>query len=111
MKDSALASHRQREAKDFDRFVHKYVDHQNRHLLRTELAWRQDFTALAVGNEDSSIEMYSAWMVLLDRLEGPKKLIQCLSWHPRLKGRGEEPSPLQATLAGLCLQRERCVWL
>ncbi|UYV81603.1 GEMIN5 [Cordylochernes scorpioides] len=102
-------SNLQREAHNFDHLVKKYVDHQNRPLQRTELAWKQDFTALAVGNEDGSIEVYSTYMVLLARLEGPKKLIQCLSWHPRYTGTSDQVSPLHGWLA--CASNENTIYV
>ncbi|RWS15669.1 gem-associated protein 5-like protein [Dinothrombium tinctorium] len=55
---------------------------------RTEAAWRDDYTLLAVGNEDGTIELYEnsqkesilKLIVIVQSIHS--KLILCLRWHP-----------------------------
>ena len=67
---------------------------------RTELQWNQDVSLLALGNEDGSVEIYSARdFALLTVIIAHKKLIQCLKWHPRFTFQSPQPSSLQSWLA------------
>lgn len=50
---------------------------------RTDFQWKTDFSVLAVGNEDGTVEIYSGKeLLLLTIIVAHRKLIQCLRWHP-----------------------------
>jgi gem associated protein 5 len=69
---------------------------------RTEFQWKADFSMLAVGNEDGSVDMYSAAgskFVSIGVIVAHKKLIQSVRWHPQFTFQNSEPSKYQTWLA------------
>lgn len=67
---------------------------------RTDLQWKEDFSLLAVGNEDGSVEIYSGRNLALQLIiVAHKKLIQCLRWHPLFTFQSPEASILGNWLA------------
>lgn len=59
-----------------------------------------DFSLLAVGNEDGSVEIYTGRdLSLLMIIVAHKKLIQCLKWHPPFTFQSVEPSKFDNWLA------------
>ncbi|XP_076371362.1 gem-associated protein 5-like isoform X2 [Tachypleus tridentatus] len=50
--------------------------------VRTELAWKADYSVLAVGNEDGSVDIHHGQdFHIIARIKAQKKLIQCIRWH------------------------------
>lgn len=71
-----------KEAKNLNQLV-KSTQQNKKFPSRTDFEWKTDFSALAVGNEDGSVEIYSGKeLFLLTIILAHKKLIQCLKWHP-----------------------------
>ncbi|XP_038056324.1 gem-associated protein 5-like [Patiria miniata] len=51
--------------------------------LRTEVSWRDDGRAVAIGNEDGSVEVVAyPSLLLLCTIRVHHKLINCLKWYP-----------------------------
>ncbi|XP_067142043.1 gem-associated protein 5 [Centruroides vittatus] len=70
-------------AANFDEFA-ALTNRSYTALLRTDFAWRSDFSVIAVGNTDGTVEIFSGQNLrLLARIVTQKKLINCLSWHPQ----------------------------
>lgn len=68
-------------------------------LLRTDFAWKSDFSVIAVGNSEGTVEIFSGRnLQLLVQIIMQKKLINCLQWHPSFTVISNS-SPLHAWLA------------
>nr|CAD7427827.1 unnamed protein product [Timema monikensis] len=66
----------------------------------TELAWKPDFTLLALGLDDGTVHVFSApHLTLLHTLFTIKKMIQCLAWHPESTATDTGLSPYRHWLA------------
>ncbi|KAJ9592049.1 hypothetical protein L9F63_001428, partial [Diploptera punctata] len=51
--------------------------------LKTGMAWKPDYSLLAVGNEDGTVTFLAAPdFKMVHTLYAHKKFIQCLAWHP-----------------------------
>ena len=83
------------EAKNFNRILSVLPDAKKsqQYPSRTEFQWKADYSLLAVGNEDGSVEIYSGSnLCLLTIIVAHKKLIQCLRWHPSFTFQSPEAS-------------------
>jgi len=89
------------EAKNFNVVIgEKQKQIQGKFPSRTDIQWKTDYSLLAVGNEDGSVEIYSGRnFSLLLIIVAHKKLIQCLKWHPLYTFQSTEPSKLGTWLA------------
>lgn len=90
------------EAKNFNRILTELPDSKKsqQYPSRTEFQWKQDFSQLAVGNEDGSVEIYCGrTFSLLTIIVAHKKLIQSLRWHPMFTFQNAEPSACSNWLA------------
>lgn len=88
------------EAKNFNRLIEKEGEKSVKFPSRTDFQWKSDYSLLAVGNEDGSVEIYAgANLSLLTIIVAHKKLIQCLKWHPPYTFQNAEPSKYDSWLA------------
>ena len=55
---------------------------------RSEFAWKKDFSLLAVGNVDGSIELYDGQFNLVKVFKDHVKLINRIRWHEPINGEG-----------------------
>ncbi|XP_022241513.1 gem-associated protein 5-like isoform X2 [Limulus polyphemus] len=68
--------------------------------VRTELAWKADYSVLAVGNEDGSVDIYHGQdFHIIARLKAQKKLIQCIRWHLQFTAVSSQQSTYHCFLA------------
>ncbi|KAG1690688.1 Gem-associated protein 5 [Nymphon striatum] len=88
----------QSDAVNVDKMI---LNHRNVSKKRTDIAWKPDWSALALGNDDGSIEIFHAASgSLLCEILVHNKLIQCLKWHPMYTSvSGSEKSPHHCWLA------------
>lgn len=88
------------EAKNFNKLIENKGEKNQKFPSRTEFQWKVDFSLLAVGNEDGSVEIYfGSSLCLLTIIVAHKKLIQCLKWHPPFTFESVEPSKFDSWLA------------
>ncbi len=88
------------EAKNFNNLITSKGGKNQKFPSRSEFQWKVDFSLLAVGNEDGSVEIYSGSdLSLLTIIVAHKKLIQCLKWHPPFTFQSVEPSKFDNWLA------------
>lgn len=88
------------DAKNFNHFIESKGEKNQKFPSRTEFHWKVDYSLLAVGNEDGSVEIYSGTSLsLLTIIVAHKKLIQCLKWHPPFTFESVEPSKFDGWLA------------
>jgi gem associated protein 5 len=65
---------------------------------RTEFRWKADFSMLAVGNEDGSVDIYNAAgskFTSVGVIVAHEKLIQSVRWHPQFTFQNSEQSKYQ----------------
>ncbi|XP_013417476.1 gem-associated protein 5 [Lingula anatina] len=68
--------------------------------IRSEISWKSDFSVVAIGNDDGSVEVYqTSSMKLLCTVQVHRKLINCVRWHPQHVGTTSSPSPYRHWLA------------
>lgn len=88
------------EAKNFNHLIESKGEKAQKFPSRTDFQWKTDYSLLAVGNEDGSVEIYSgSSLSLLTIIVAHKKLIQCLKWHPLFTFDSPEPSKYGGWLA------------
>ena len=88
------------EAKNLNHLIGSKGEKNQKFPSRTEFQWKLDFSLLAVGNEDGSVEIYSGCSLsMLTIIVAHKKLIQCLKWHPPFTFQSAEPSQFDSWLA------------
>lgn len=88
------------DAKNFNNLIISKGEKNQKFPSRTEFQWKVDFSLLAVGNEDGSVEIYTGRdLSLLMIIVAHKKLIQCLKWHPPFTFQSVEPSKFDNWLA------------
>ena len=88
------------EAKNFNRSIDDGDKKAQKFPSRTDIQWKTDYSLVAVGNEDGSVEIYSGRSLsLLLIIVAHKKLIQCLKWHPTFTFQSAEASKMSNWLA------------
>ncbi len=55
---------------------------------RSEFAWKKDFSLLAIGNVDGSVELYDGQFKFLKQFKDHIKLINRIRWHEPIEGEG-----------------------
>ncbi|ESO89430.1 hypothetical protein LOTGIDRAFT_234283 [Lottia gigantea] len=58
------------------------------HLIRSDISWKPDYSLVAIGNEDGSVDVYWADFKLRCVIQVHRKLINCLQWHPHITTQG-----------------------
>ncbi|XP_053399556.1 gem-associated protein 5-like [Mercenaria mercenaria] len=67
---------------------------------RSEICWSPDFSVVAVGNDDGTVEVYSAGdFVLKAIIQVHHKLVNCVLWHPTVTMASPNGSPYKFYLA------------
>ncbi|XP_074649627.1 gem-associated protein 5-like [Tubulanus polymorphus] len=67
---------------------------------RSEFSWKPDWSVVAIGNEDGSVEICRAPnLQILCTICVARKLINCLRWHPKYSGSSPDGSSLHSWLA------------
>ncbi|XP_014677624.1 PREDICTED: gem-associated protein 5-like, partial [Priapulus caudatus] len=81
-------------------FVIGFLSVTHKLPMRTDLAWKPDFSMVAVGNDDGSVQLFRPTALqLVCTLQVHRKLINCLCWHPQFTHASDEVAPLACWLA------------
>eukprot|EP00794_Sanderia_malayensis_P007551 gene7551-8388_t len=72
----------QSKARDMNTIIKKANNIKEKIPPRSDVEWKPDFTIVAVGNEDGSIEVFAAPRLhRLCSIQVHKKIINCMRWH------------------------------
>lgn len=85
--DGIILSHNpkkfQNEAQDINSVIFKMNGPKQRVPIRSEVSWNPDFSLVAIGNDDGSVEIYkSGTFKLLCVVHIHRKLVNSIQWHP-----------------------------
>ncbi|CAH1777523.1 unnamed protein product [Owenia fusiformis] len=90
----------QEQAHNINDLIQQTNDIIHKFPIRSEITWKQDFSVVAIGNDDGSVEVFRPPdMKLLCSIQVHRKLVNCLRWHPMYTQGGSTVAEQQYWLA------------
>ncbi|XP_064609337.1 gem-associated protein 5-like [Liolophura sinensis] len=90
----------EKEAVDFHTVISATNGPKSKYPIRSDIRWKQDFTVVAVGNDDGSVELFTPpnlRLICVIRLH--QKLVNCVRWHPLYTAASPTMSPCRHWVA------------
>ncbi|OWF45310.1 gem-associated protein 5-like [Mizuhopecten yessoensis] len=90
----------QEEASDVNSLIQQTNGKKVKLPVRSEISWSPDFSFVAIGNDDGSVEIYKPPNFrLVATVHIHKKLINCIQWHPHITMASPGGSPYMYWIA------------